>query len=186
MITIEGRRQNLVPTCIGQQVTSNLPCYKLVIRQIFVERANNPIPPWPHRSIPVVLISISVCIASDVQPIRRPLFTKRWPRQIVINHQLVGVGPFVRQETVNLDQTRRQPCQIKRDASYERLSISWRIGRQAFRAQSLTNKGINRIALGNTMRIRRHNVSRFLERPVLIEFPAFCNPPAKQCLLRSS
>ena len=68
VISIETCGQNLFFGGIGELVSCQLIGDKSVIGHILFKGMNNPIPPRPHSSFKIVLITMGVCISRDGQP----------------------------------------------------------------------------------------------------------------------
>ena len=71
VIAIEARRDELVDCWAGQQIASQLLRKESVIWQVAVECLDDPIAPTPHRTLGVVVESMGVGVARDIQPIHR-------------------------------------------------------------------------------------------------------------------
>ncbi len=59
---------------VGQQITGQLQCRKLVKRDVVVECRHDPVAPRPHRTFAVALIAVAVGVTCCVQPFPRHAF----------------------------------------------------------------------------------------------------------------
>ena len=71
VVAIESRGDQLVDCRAGQQIASQLLGQEAVIGQVAVECLDHPIAPAPHRTLGIVVESMRVGIARNVQPIHR-------------------------------------------------------------------------------------------------------------------
>ena len=91
VVSIKCRRQYLVLRRVRQQVSGELPRYKSVVGQILVERLDHPIAPRPHRAITICLVTESVGITGEIEPIDRHPFTEGLRFQEFVDDLLVSV-----------------------------------------------------------------------------------------------
>ena len=68
---IESGRDALLPRRIGQEIAGELPEEKLVVRQVLVERPDDPVAVRRHVAIDVGLIAVRVGVAREVEPVHR-------------------------------------------------------------------------------------------------------------------
>ena len=68
VVAIEPSGNDLIHFRHGQQIPGQLLDGELVVGHVLIERMDDPVPPGPHFAFSVVLISMSVCIASRIQP----------------------------------------------------------------------------------------------------------------------
>ena len=66
MQPVETGGQYLIPGRIGNQITSNLLGYKLIICLIFTKRLDHPVPPRPDITVTVHLIAVGVGISCHI------------------------------------------------------------------------------------------------------------------------
>ena len=89
IISQEAGRENLLFGRIGQKITRNLPNSEVIIRDVFINRLDDPIPPRPHRALAVALVAITIGIARGIQP--RP--RKALPKSRVRNESVNQIPP---------------------------------------------------------------------------------------------
>ena len=76
--TIEARGNLLIERCEGQQVAGKIFDRKLIIGHVLVERFDHPVTVSPHFTIVIEVNSVSVRVASIVQPIASAVFAPSW------------------------------------------------------------------------------------------------------------
>ena len=86
----------------------------------------HPVAPRPDVHLDVGLVAERVGVARDVEPVGGQALRVSGGRQQTIDHALVGVGPLVAQEGVELGQRRRQPRQVEGHAPQQRRAVRLR------------------------------------------------------------
>ena len=74
-ITMKSGRHQIILPAIRKHITRQLSHRKLVKGHVLVQRPDDPVAPWPHRSRPVFFIPVGVGIPRHIQPAARPAFT---------------------------------------------------------------------------------------------------------------
>ena len=106
-LVVAGRRQ---------QVAGNLLLHEPVVGHVGVERLDDPVAIAERVRVRDVLVEpVRVGIAGDVEPVPAPTLAVAGRRQQPLDHPLVGVGPLVREEGVDLGRGRGQAGQVERD-----------------------------------------------------------------------
>ena len=119
---VEGGRDALLARCIRQKIASKLPEEKLIVGQVPVERANDPVAVRRHVAVDVGLIAIRVGVTREVEPVRRHALAVRRRGEVTIDGPRVGVCRSVGEERVDLGRSGRQARQVEREASQENLA----------------------------------------------------------------
>ena len=162
-----------------KQVARQLFGQKAIIRHVFVEALNDPIAPAPHRAFGVVIETVGVGIARDVQPIHRhPLTVRGRSQQAIDCGNISSFPPFLRLlcEGGRLTGRRRQTDEIERDASQPSAGRRLRAGAKTFRPKPLQNKTINRLAHPCIRGLRNGGPDWRQKGPVLGVLAAFFDP----------
>ena len=115
VIAIESCRQHLFRPRAGQQVTGKLLNREPIKRHVVVDRVDNPIPPSPHHSWLIVLVTVGVGVAGQVEPVTGEMFTKPWRAQQAIDQSFVPVSPAVGHRHCHQAWLWGQPGQCQRD-----------------------------------------------------------------------
>ena len=102
---------------VGQQVTGDLLDGELIKRQIGIERVDHPIAPRPDGARAILLVTIGVGVAREIQPRLRPALAKMRTGQQPIHQPFVGVGPLVLDKRLRLIRRGRQADKIQREAA---------------------------------------------------------------------
>ena len=123
VIAIETGSNPLLQCRLGEQVTRELLNRELVEGHIGIEGIDHPVPPTPHRSGTIVLITTGICIPRGVEPNQAHAFTKMLRIQKSINNSLIGIRGIISQKTLNLFQRWWQSSQIHRDTTNQRRPI---------------------------------------------------------------
>ncbi len=127
MEPIEGCRQNLFLSRIGQQVTSQLPCDEFVEWLIFVKRANHPVTPGPDIPLTIHLKTITVGIAGSIQPVDGHAFPKSRGCKQAIHQLLNGIRTGVIFKSSHFIRGWWQAIQVKRQPSNQLIARSGRL-----------------------------------------------------------
>ena len=101
----------------GQQITGDVLSQQLVVRHVFVQRANEIIPVLVGvRDTRVTLTPKRLRVAHPVHPMPRPTLAKVWRGEQALNRALdggPGVGSSLLHERLSLPRRRRQPGDYK-------------------------------------------------------------------------
>ena len=109
-------REPLVVAGRRQQVAGNLLLHEPVVGLVGVERVDDPVAVAERVRVRDVLVEpVRVGVTGDVEPVPSPALAVAGRRQQPLDHPLVGVGPLVGQEGVDLGRGRRQAGQVERD-----------------------------------------------------------------------
>ena len=128
-----------------QLVRSELQSDEFIVRQIAIERRDDPVAILVGVRIKELrvgadLMRLILGIARERQPQARHPFTKARRREQAFHHTRVGLAALVIQERSHLLRRRRQPGQIKRDAADERALLRFFAWSQALRFQPGENE----------------------------------------------
>ncbi len=77
-VAVKAGRDQLVPCGLGQHVTGKLLDGKLIKRHAVVDGPYHPIPVWPDASITILLVTIGVSVACQVEPASGPSLSVPW------------------------------------------------------------------------------------------------------------
>ncbi len=92
VVAVERRGEDLGAGGRREQVAGQLPGDEPVVRQIVVERPDDPVAPRPHGAIDVGLVSVRVGVSGQVEPVDgHPLAEPRRGQQPV-DQPLIGAG----------------------------------------------------------------------------------------------
>ncbi len=160
-----------------QEVARNLSLYKLIVRQIVVERADHPIAVRPSIRIgPIaarkgIQTSIIIfAIARHIKPDTAPTFSIVRRSQQTIHHLCKCIGRIIFRESRLLFRRRRQPGEIQ-ISTPQKIVFGGRMNRlEPFLFQAREHKAVN-----TRLRPRfilRYRFRRFLQRQERPEVPA--------------
>ena len=115
--SIEGRGDPLFARGGRQEIAGELPGEELIVRQVVVERADDPVAIGRHVAVDVGLIAIRVGVSREVEPVHRhPLAVGR-RRQVAVDGASVGARRWIGQQRIDLGERRRQAGQVEREAA---------------------------------------------------------------------
>ena len=111
-----------------QLVPGQLLAHETVVRLVRVERADHVIAvAESQRPVAVgVEVAVGVGVPRRVEPVLAPALTVMRRGQGTLHHALVGAGPLVRQESVDLSGRGGQAGEVKADAPHECGTIRFR------------------------------------------------------------
>ena len=92
---------------VGKKITRHLLEDETVERHVVVEGPDYPVPPDPHVTDAVVLVSVGIGITGGIQPKRCHLFSIVWRRKQTIHHLLISIGGLIVHEIIDLLGRRR-------------------------------------------------------------------------------
>ncbi len=130
VIAVEGRREDLFAGGIGQQVAGQLPGDKLVVRQVPVEGIDDPVAPGPLGAVAIVLITVRIGVAGEVQPMNGHLLPISRLFQEFFDDLFVGCWSVVGQKTVHHLDGWRQAGEVETDPAEESFFVGRIIGFQ--------------------------------------------------------
>ena len=122
-VPVKSGRDELILCRLRQQVSRKLLDRKLVERLVAVERADHPVAIQPDRSFRIVGVARRVCVASQVQPHRRPAFAVRVRREQFVNQFFVSLRIRVIHKPVSPLDRWRESRQVETESSDERVPI---------------------------------------------------------------
>ena len=106
---------------VGEQIARELPCGKLVERQVVVEGGDHPVAVRPRRTKAIHLIAVRVGIPRQIEPLgRHPLTVARRLEQPV-DHPFIRLRRRVLHERFDFTRRRRQSGEIECDATNQPL-----------------------------------------------------------------
>ena len=89
----EAGGHDLLLRRVGQKVASDLLHHELVVGHVAVDRGDDPVTPGPHLATKVLLVTVCVGVAGEVEPVPRPLLTESFARKERVNCLLVAAAP---------------------------------------------------------------------------------------------
>ncbi len=116
------------------------------VRQIAVERLDQPVAIRPDHAVVILFITLRVGVPRQVHPHRRPALAVARGRQQPLDHVLVGSRGFIRQERCPFLQRRRQAGQVEADPAQPLGAGRFRRGRQIVLLELIEHVGIHRSA----------------------------------------
>ena len=179
---VERRGDALVARRVGQEIARELPEEELVVGQVLVEGADDPVAIRRHVAIEVGLVAVGVGVAGKIEPVHRHALAVGRRRKIAIDGARVGVRRSIGEKRVDLGWRGRQAREVERQAAQQNLGRGLRSGLQAFLDQPRAHE---RVDGGRRTRWRRHRrklVHRD-ERPVRLVVGPLGDPAAQQRLL---
>ena len=75
---VEGGGDALVARGVFEEIAGDLPCDELVVGEIVVEGADDPVAPWPDIAVAVGLVAEGIGVAGDVAPVGGHAFAVGW------------------------------------------------------------------------------------------------------------
>ena len=90
-ISMKSRCDALIDGRVGKHVSRQLLDRKLIVRNISVDRVDDPVTVRPHRSLSIFFIAIRIGIASQIEPLSTPAFTVMWGCQQSVKQPFVGI-----------------------------------------------------------------------------------------------
>ena len=146
VIAIEGRRDLLIESGSGRQVSRQLRGDELVERHVCLEGIDDPVAPWPLVVGSVVLIPVAVREAGVVEPLQGQVLCTGIGREQPVHGGVPRVSCGVLAKRFEVLQRRRQACEVERDAAQPgRLRHLWR-GLEVGLLEPLQNESIVVIA----------------------------------------
>ena len=113
----------------GQQVAGQLLDRELVERQVAVEGVDDPVAVLPDRARGVDAVAVGVGVAGQVEPVPAPALAVVRRGEQPVDQPLVGVGPGVGEEGLDLGGRRRQAEQVEAEPADQRRAVG--LGRRA-------------------------------------------------------
>ena len=152
-----------------KQIAGELLANELGERLVLVERAYHVVAISPRIFIrQIVLQSVRVGIARNVEPVPAPTFAKLRRREQPIHDVDKRVFGVVRQEGFNLFRLGRQPCQVERSAANQRALIRRPGGFKSLPFQLGQNELVDRTARPLfVFDFGRKRVARWQESPMV-------------------
>ena len=181
---IERRRQALLLRRIGQQIARQLPADELPIRQVAIERRDDPVAIRVDRPVAVHLIPVRVGVPGDIEPVdRHPLAIPGRGKQPV-DHRLVGCWRLISDKRRDLFGRGRQAGQIERGAPQPGFPRRLGRGGQPLLLQLGQYKSIDRLPhpIGLS-HVGGGRLGHRLKRPVPAPLRPLGHPVAQQPLL---
>ena len=185
MQPVEGRRHALVLGRRRQQVAGELFRQELVVRLIFVEGLEHPVPPRPGEHGLVAGVAPGVGIAREIQPADREMFSEARRSQHRVDALLICVGGIVGEERGDFFGGGRQPGQREGSAAEQGGAVGGGRRTEAFLGRGLGDESIQRVPRPGRfgdwwgrVRLRAH------EGPVRIVFRALSDPADQDVFLR--
>src|SRR5262249_4522869 len=146
-VAVKAGGDLLLQSGLRQQVASQLLDDELVIGQVAVESADQPVAPAPgERTAGVLLVAIAVGVARDIEPVPRPPLAVMRRRKETVNKSLVGVGAPVAEEGIDLGRCRRQAGQVEAETANQRGAVRLGRGRKSLLLQPRQDKAVDVIA----------------------------------------
>ena len=156
------------------QVAGDLVDRELIERHVAVERGDDPVAVLPDRPGGVDVEAVRVGVAGLVEPEPPPPLAVMGRGQQAIDQALVGVGPGVGQEGVDLLGAGRQAGQVERNAPQQRRAIGLGGGLEPSpaRAAARMNRSIGLRTQPDERDLGDGRPTRGHERPVRTAAPA--------------
>ena len=110
------------------QITSELPCRKLVERHVLVEGVDDPVAIRRDGVVLIAVIADGVGEPYEVEPVARHAFSVARRIEQTVDPPLVLVVAWVGQVSLDRGRFGWQPCQVQGDSSQKRVIVGWRRG----------------------------------------------------------
>ena len=117
---------------IGKEVAGDLVNDEAVIRQVLVERLNDPIAIEPDFARLVFFVAIGIGVVRGVEPVAGPHFAVVRGSEEAVDLLFVGVGGLVADEGVDFGDGGRQAGEIEREAAEQSDAIGFGRGGEIF------------------------------------------------------
>ena len=90
--TVEGGGDALVAGGVIEEIAGDLPCDELVVGEIVIEGADDPVAPWPDIAVAVGLVAEGIGVACDVAPVGGHAFAVGWGGEEMVDGGGEGGG----------------------------------------------------------------------------------------------
>ncbi len=183
--SIEGRGDTLLARGGRQEIAGELPGEELIVRQVVVERADDPVAIRRHVAVDVGLVAVRVGVSREIEPVHRHPLAVRRRGQVVLDGAGVRAGRSIAHERVDVGGRRREAGQVERETADDDLGRGRRRRREAFGVQPRAHERIDRVRTRVPVTGTRHadRVDRD-ERPMRPVVRTLDDPSLEQRLVR--
>ena len=147
VVALEAGRELLLGRGIRQEIARELLEGELVVRNITVERFDDPVAPRPVGARGVGLESIGVRITRSIEPPHSHAFAVVRRGEQAIDGLLVGLRRGVRQERLGLSFGGRQASQVERQPAEQGVLRRFLRQGESFGGEFLADEAIDGVAL---------------------------------------
>ena len=168
----EAERRQVFGTGI-ELIGSELKLDELIVRQIAVEGLDDPLAVFvgvriKEFCVVADLVRLVFGVTRERKPEAGHAFAERVRLQEAIDDAIVSVGPFVRDERIDVGWSRRQAGKVHRDPADQRLAIGLGRGDDVLSFEAREDKVIDRLVRPpDVLDLRSRVVHRRAERPEL-------------------
>ena len=146
MIPVESRGYELIQGRVLQQIAGQLFNCKLIEGKIPIVCFDHPVPPTPHVTRTVILVTIGICVSSGIKPGQGHGLPIPRRGEQTIHQALVSVRRAIINKRLHLGASRGQTRQIQAQTANQGTSISLRRRVQAFFLKPLQDEVVDSIA----------------------------------------
>ncbi len=133
---VERGRQALLVGRVRQQIAGQLPGEETVVGQVLREGADDPVAPRRHVALDVGLVAVGIGVAREIEPVHRHALAVGRRGEVAIDGALVGAGPRVGEERVDLGRRRRQSGQVEGEPAQQHRPIGRRLTARGARGRA--------------------------------------------------
>ncbi len=90
--TLEGGGEDLVVRGVRQEVAGELPCDEVVVGEIVIEGADDPVAPWPDGGVGVFVAAVGIGEAGGVEPVGGHAFAEGRGIEELVDEGAAGGG----------------------------------------------------------------------------------------------
>ena len=123
VVAVEPGGEDLLVGGAGQKVACELPDGKVVVGEVLVEGLDHPVPPGPHGTFAVALVSVGVGIAGRRQPVPGHALPVGGRGERAVDQPFPGPGLVVGEKGIDLLEGGGKPGQVEREAPDEGLAL---------------------------------------------------------------
>ena len=146
-VAMKTGRDLLLDAGVLQQIARQLLAGKAVEREIPVEGPDDPVPiPPGKRTNSILLVSIAVSVAREIQPVAPPPLTEMGRLQHALDQVLPGPGALVLHKPAHLRRPGQEARQVQAQAADQGIPVSLRGGRETRALHFRKDKSIDGVA----------------------------------------
>ena len=101
----------------GQEIAGELPEKELIVGQVLIEGADDPVAVGRHVAIEVGLVAVGVGVAGEIEPVHRHALAVSRRGQIAIHRARVGARRLIGKKRVDLGRRGRKAGEVERQAA---------------------------------------------------------------------
>ena len=145
-VAVKPAGHDLVLGGVGDQVPGDLLDHELVVGQIPVQGLDHPVPIFPDLAGQVVVVSVGVGVAGQVEPVASPALAVVGGTQKIVDEALVGVRARIFQKRLHLPGLGQQSDQVQIGPADQGRLLGFRGGLQALPVKTGEDETVDGIA----------------------------------------